>query len=95
MFPWRYQIIAGFGLDASQVLLSWMRRLLCERGSRKPGLSLDGVLCLGSVPWVGVPQSFEPGREVGEGYHTFLMGHLLETGSTASSFHGQIGRAPE
>lgn len=97
MFPWRQQIIAGFGQfwDASQMLLSWMRRLLCERGSRNPGLCLDWVLCSGSVPWVDVPQSFEPGREMGEGCHIFLMKHLLETGSTSSTFHGQVGRAPE
>lgn len=51
---------AWFGLDASQVLLSWIKRLLCERGSRKCGLRLGWVLGSRSVACMEVvAQSLE------------------------------------
>lgn len=71
-------MVAWFGLDASWVFLSWMKKLICERGSRKFGLRLGWVLCSGSVTWVEVvPQSLELRRGMDEGCCIFLMRHLI------------------
>lgn len=89
-----WQIVAYFGLDASQVLLSWIRRLLCERGSRKVCFEVGLGILLGSVTWVEVvPQHLKLRREIGEGCHMFLVRLLifLETGSISPPSHGQVG----
>lgn len=88
---------AWFGLEASQALLSWMRRLLCERGSRKCGLRLGWVLSSGLVACMEVvAQSLElPGGRwlravvfVEEAYNFF------DISSTFPLSHGRLDEHP-
>lgn len=59
-------MVACFGLDVSQMLLSWMRWLLCERGSTESGLKV-GLGTLLRVSRVGGSCSPKPGAQEGDG----------------------------